>query len=851
MSAAKAIAADWPVLTRYDADHLAQIALPVGGIGTGTVSLGGRGDLRDFEIVNRPAKGFTPENCFFVLRVGDAEGKEIVTRCLEGRVDAALYEGGFGSPARNHGLPRFREAAFEAAYPLGQVLLSDRDVPVQVRLQAFNPLIPCDAERSGIPVAVLRYVLTNPTEAPLTATICGNLKNFIGDDGSTNLAKGNRNAFRTEGDVQGVFLTSEGVPPDAETFGTIALAVVGQSSDTVTLRTAWASRSWGDSLLDFWDDFTGDGRLDEREREGTETPMASLAASVTVPAGETRAVTFLLTWRFPNRPTWFRAPGALIGNWYATQYADAWEVAVKTAAQMRRLEADTVAFVRAFCESDLPEVVKEAALYNVSTLRTQTTFRTADGNLMGWEGCGDKSGCCEGTCTHVWNYEVTTPFLFGDLSRTMREVELQYSTIPQSGHMTFRAALPLADPVAAPGLAAADGQMGCLMKLYRDWTLCGDDDFLRRLWPRARKSLEFCWIPGGWDADKDGVMEGCQHNTMDVEYYGPNPQMGVWYLGALVACREMAGYLGEGEFAAECDRLFQNGSQYLDEILFNGEYYEHHIAPPSGPDAIAPGLRHDSMGARDLSEPELQLGAGCLIDQLVGQYMAHICGLRYLLKPENVKKTLDSLMRYNFQENLWGHFNHLRTFALQEESAMLMATYPKGRRPARPFPYYNEVMTGFEHTAAAHLLYEGKRDEGLRVISAIRARYDGRKRSPFNEAECGHHYARAMAAWASLLALTGFHYDATVRTMTFARPEKEKKAVTHFWSTGSAWGTCRLSPTSDDAIEAELTVLGGALTLITLQIADFGAQPLPAGGNITSQSRASQKVTVRGWRDLS
>ena len=73
----------WPILTRFDADHLAKIALPLGGIGTGTVSLGGRGDLRDWEIVNRPAKGFTPDYSFFAIRV-QPEGGTAITRTLEG-----------------------------------------------------------------------------------------------------------------------------------------------------------------------------------------------------------------------------------------------------------------------------------------------------------------------------------------------------------------------------------------------------------------------------------------------------------------------------------------------------------------------------------------------------------------------------------------------------------------------------------------------------------------------------------------------------------------------------------------------------------------------------------------------
>ena len=780
---------DWPVLRRYDQDHLARIALPLGGIGTGTISLGGRGDLRDWEVVNRPAKGFAPNRAFFAL-YARPQGGEAVTRCLEGPVEPAAYEGGFGSPARNHGLPRFRRCEFEAAYPFGQVILSDPDVPVSVRLQAFNPLIPADADRSGIPAAVLRYVLTNRSERQLEVSVCGSLENFIGSDGTTTAPKQNVNLFRQRDGLAGVFLRSDGVLPTSEQWGTLVLATTASAG--VTSRTAWPDLSWGDTLLDFWDDLSHDGRLEDRSGGG-DTPTASLAVSLTLAPGETRAVTFLLAWHFPNRMTWnppHVAPGEAccadgecgdsnwVGNYYATQYRDAWDVAARTASALPTLEEDTLAFVHSFCESDLPPVVKEAALFNLSTLRSQTCFRIAEGHFMGWEGCGDKAGCCEGSCTHVWNYEQATAFLFGSLSRTMRDVEFRHAT-RDTGLMSFRAFLPLAR-AGEQGLAAADGQMGCLMKLYRDWRLSGDDAWLRSLWPHARKALEFCWIEGGWDADKDGVMEGCQHNTMDVEYFGPNPQMGGWYLGALRAMEEMARHLGEEEFAASCHDLFERGSLWMDAHLFNGDYYEHEVRPIPNASDIAPGLRV-GMGADNLAEPDLQLGAGCLVDQLAGQYMADVCGLGPLLDETYIHKTLQSLMRWNFQPDMSSHFNHLRTFALGDEAAMLMATYPKGRRPKRPFPYYNEVMTGFEYTAAVHMLYEGMTEEGLRVIGAIRARYDGLKRSPFDEAECGHHYARAMASWAAVLALTGFHYSAITRTMEFAASATPCR---WFWSTG-------------------------------------------------------------------
>jgi uncharacterized protein (DUF608 family) len=330
-------------------------------------------------------------------------------------------------------------------------------------------------------------------------------------------------------------------------------------------------------------------------------------------------------------------------------------------------------------------------------------------------------------------------------------------------------------------------------------------------------------------------MEGCQHNTMDVEYYGPNPQMGAWYLGALRAGEEMARYLGDEPFAETCRDLYERGGEWLDVHLFNGEYYEHQVRPPKAEDEIAPGLRV-GMGTDDLSDPALQLGAGCLVDQLVGQFVAHVCGLGYLLDPEHVRTTLQSIMRYNFRDGFHDHFNHLRSFVLGDEAGLLMATYPRGNRPQRPFPYYNEVMTGFEYSAAVHMLYEGLTQDGLRCIEAIRDRYDGRKRSPFDEAECGHHYARAMASWAAVLAWTGFHYSAVDKSMAFAaRPS------THFWSTGYAWGTCCQEQTAG-GMRVDLCVYGGTLSLRRFVLKGLGEVAWPELLEIAEGASASWTI---------
>ncbi|MEI7837174.1 MAG: GH116 family glycosyl-hydrolase, partial [Planctomycetota bacterium] len=541
---------EWPVLKRYDQSHLRQIALPLGGIGTGTVSLGGLGNLRDWEIANRPAKGFNPHGdglhaAFFAIHAKPAGG-QAATRALMGAIDTADY-GDNGCAVHNHGLPRFAKCSFAAAYPLGQVFLSDPAMPVSVTLQAFNPLAPVDTDISSIPVAVLRYIVTNRTNKPVTATVCGTMPNSIGSDGTHSMPEGNANTYREGPGVRGLCMTSAAADQTGPAWGTMAMTTTAKGA--LTYRTAWRRAPWGTSVLDFWDDFSADGKLEPRpDSPDQQFPVASLAVEIKLPPKAVKEVTFLITWHFPNRYNWWPRtkenccgdtkktclePSDWIGNHYATQYTDAWAVAERVAGDLPALEARTVQFVRAVCDAKLPEEVKDAALSNLSTLRTQTCFRTPDGHLYGWEGCGDTCGCCDGSCTHVWNYENTVAFLFGDLAMSMRDVEFAHAT-GDDGYMSFRAYLPL-ERAKDSRLAAADGQMGCIIKMYRDWQLSGDTPALERLWPKVKKALAFCWVPGGWDADRDGVMEGCQHNTMDVEYYGPNGQMGVWYLGALRA----------------------------------------------------------------------------------------------------------------------------------------------------------------------------------------------------------------------------------------------------------------------------------------------------------------------------
>lgn len=833
-----ASAADWPVMREYNGRHLEAIAMPLGGIGTGTISLSGRGSLVDWEMVNRSALGWVPAfklrqpaiatAPFFLVYARPAGGAP-TTLLLEGPIPQreSNYAGDWGAETHNAGMPRFEQNNFRAAYPLAQIDFTDATMPLRVRLEAFNPLVPGDTEASSMPVAVLRYVLTNPTNTAMDAAVCGAIPNFIGHDGWEEEKPGdprpprpvpqkfkNRNEFRSAAGIKGVLMTAPELDPKHPKWGTFALSTT--TEEGVSHRTAWKYLRWHWDFRDYWDDFSTDGELTETADPSFLNPPACLAVKLRLAPGESKTVTFLLTWHFPNRQTWFGPQKETIGNHYTGRFADAWNAAEQIVPQLAPLEHETTKFVRALADSDYPAVLKEAALFNLSVLRSQTMFRTPDGRIFGYEGSGSiggtgvgaakaqPGGWGMGSCTHVWNYEVAIPHLFGSLAMGMREVEFTYGTNPTTGKQAHRTILPLKPDGANDWrVPAADGQMGTLVKMYREWQLSGDTAKLRSMWTHVKAALSYAWGASKWDANADGVMEGSQHNTMDVDYVGPNPQMAGWYLAALRAGEEMARAVGDDTFAQQCSDLHRRGREWVDTNLFNGSYYIQRLPDPANP-------------------PEAQLGEGILVDQLVGQYLAELAGLGYVLSPEHVKKTLLTIREKNWIPDFNKHFNTFRSFGVGGEQGLMMGYYPPGKLLKEPFPYYGEVMTGFEYSTAAHMIMEGFERQGLDVFEAVRARYDGHKRNPFNEGEFGHRYGRAMASWSGILAWSGFRYSAVTQQLRFS-----PRAGRYFWSNGYAYGTIRISTSGREAV-ADLEVLRGNLAVRALALTDFGAKTLPA-----------------------
>jgi uncharacterized protein (DUF608 family) len=319
--------------------------------------------------------------------------------------------------------------------------------------------------------------------------------------------------------------------------------------------------------------------------------------------------------------------------------------------------------------------------------------------------------------------------------------------------------------------------------------LSGDRAWLDTVWPGIKRSIDFA--SAQWDIDQDGVLDGKQHNTYDIEFYGPNPLSGIYYLAALRAVEELAKAMNEADLAARCRSVFEKGSRRLDELLWNGEFFVQRLD--------------------DVDAYKYQHGIGCLSDQLLGQLHAQVLGLGDLLPREHLQQAVKAIYDHNYRSDFSGHMNVQRNYAFPGEAGLLMCSWPDGGRPRFPFVYSDEVWTGVEYQVAAHLMAEGWVEEGVQVVQAVRDRHDGIRRNPWNEVECGNHYSRSMSSWMVLLTLTGVQADAAQGTLRF-EPQSASNDYQTFWSAGRAWGTFRQYRETDSSPwHYGLEVLGGSM----------------------------------------
>ncbi|MGS0562325.1 GH116 family glycosyl-hydrolase [Microbacterium aurugineum] len=808
-------------------------AFPLGGIGTGNVSIGARGELRDWEFENLPDKGRRNPYSFFAIHAAP-EGGAAVTRVLEARLSGRHDADAGYAFDQLAGLPRLDAATLHGEYPVVDVDFTDRTLPVDVSLHAFTPLVPLDADASGIPAAVLRYHVTNPGSVPVAVTVVGSVSHTAGrgapgPDAPWGMRATQTVRWRDDGDVRGLDFGID-LPEDDPGYGTLSLTTTDRST---TVKPQWVTSYWPDGARLFWNDLTDDGllaaeprlTLEDRPRglfaeldaDAEAAPLTeeemlaklprvrtgSLGVVHTVAPGESRDFEFVLSWSFPNRRRgWnghivFADPNLdeVVRNRYTVLWPDAWAAAAHLHTNLGELENTTDAFVEALYGGSLDPVLADAVGANIAAVRSTTGFVVESPNaelgegpvFAAWEGSFDHGGSCEGTCTHVWSYAQTLAWLFPSLERSARRVEYLLET-DAAGAQKFRGNRVFGGPSWFMG-PAVDGQLGTLLRLHREWRFSGDDDFLRELWPAAARTLDYAIRE--WDRDGDGLLDGELHNTYDIEFHGAEPLANGVYLAALRAGARMAAHLGERERAEGWSARADHVAAAMDETLWNGEYYRQVID--------------------DVDAHRYQYGDGILTDQLLGQFHAFVNGLGYILPADRVGSALAAIVAHNHRDDLTAHESTQRVYALNDEGGLLLASWPRGGRPSIPFVYSDEVWTGIEHQVAASLLYTGRIEDALRIERSLRARYDGTHRNPWNEIECGNHYARSLASWALLLAASGVQWDAPTRVLSFA--PAVPGPFRSLFTTGTGWGRVEID---DHALTVHVD--GGVLDVGELQL---------------------------------
>lgn len=677
----------------YKGKYNNRVAFPIGGIGAGMFCLEGTGAISHLSIRHNPEMFYEPA-MFAAISIKDGGA-----RVLEGPVpdwkkfgqrDAGL--GGTGGAT--WGLPRFKEAVMKVRFPFADISLQDPTMPVQVAIKGWSPFIPGDEDHASMPVGALEYHFTNTGDKTEEFIFSYHARNFMRQADTLHTIKAMPNGF----------VLVQNAPEDAaEKQGHFAI----YTTETNTIVDhCWFRGGWFDPLTMVWNTLK-DGQTRNTPPVEKDAPGGSLFVPFHLKPGEKKVIRLLMAWYVPDSKLRIgeavsEAPdsfGKYYKPWYSSRFKDVAAVSDYWKDNYADLYKKTALFTATFYKSTLPPEVLEAVAANLTILKSATVMRQYDGRFWCWEGSGDNWGSCHGTCTHVWNYAQAVPHLFPALERSLRHTEFSENQNTE-GHQGFRANIPIS-PLVHNFHSAADGQLGGIMKVYREWRISGDNEWLKQLYPRVKVSMDYCIRT--WDPRRKGLIEEPHHNTYDIEFWGATGMCTSFYLGALQAFSLMGSFLGNN--VTEYTDLYQKGKHQLETTLYNGEYFIQKIqwtglnAPdPVKAQSFSTQYADEAVVLLTKEGPKYQYGTGCLSDGILGSWIARVCGMEEPVDPVKTKSHLLAVHLYNLKKDLSHHVNPQRsTYALGNEGGLLLCSWPKGGMLSLPFVYSNEVWTGIEY----------------------------------------------------------------------------------------------------------------------------------------------------------
>jgi non-lysosomal glucosylceramidase len=714
----------------YRDQYLQAISFTAGGIGAGGIQFNGKAQPKIWQIAcNHVEKQL--DDTFLALRV-KAEGKAAVVKALQ--TEAV---GDF---------PAMDSLSFKGEYPFANYQFEDKQLPVDVSLEVFNPFTPMDLKNSALPCVIYNVTITNSSPTSIEANVLSSQKNALGySEGEVSDFGHNVNAIKTEADGTKIIHMTRDKNSKADMF-------LMSSAQGITATAQW------ESIAQLKQQFAATGQvqdklLSEISAQG-KSVNGALAAPIQLASGESQTISFILGWYFTETDhgevkKWtednpWKKEGQMYNNW--------WPNALGLATYLQQNLVDLTERSRRFHKtlyaSTLPVWLLDRCSSQLAVLRSQTCWWAKDGYFGAWEGCNPNEGCCAANCTHVWHYAQAHARLLPELARKMREQDYD--------HMLPSGLIPYRHSNQKP---AADGHYGSILNTYREHLCSVDNQWLTGQWPRIKKAMQ--WGIETWDPKRNGFMTNEQHNTLDGNLDGCSSWIGSLYLSALEATARMADEMGDTELAAEYRQIRRSGKKLQNDRLWNGEYF---IQEPG------------KVRVQDYLD-------GCHIDQILGEWWADQINIDRNYPAERCKQAMASLLKYNFKADFYGQSLKPRQYCEIDDGGMKMITWPNDPQPIPGMKYGDEVMTGFEYGAAVTMMQNGMLKEGLMLLKVVAERYDGRLRTegvssvkngpwgysgnPFGDDECGKFYGRSLSVWSSLTTLQGFKYDGPAGTIGF------------------------------------------------------------------------------------
>ncbi len=765
----------------YTNEQLKYIGMPVGGLTTGQVYLGGDGRLWYWDIFNI--------NRIDPLNPGVSDKFYLNPMTQDHRFEQGFtirVEKGITAFSKKLSIGGFTDISFRGEYPFGKVSYKDADIPISVELEAFSPFIPTNYEKSGFPAVVMQYQIKNESDTAQELEIIGWLQNTANYFTVKNGNGKHLNTITKKDDVLQL-TTSSNVPKEAELapdYGNMSLTLLNANVDS------WSTPK---TLKDV---AYNSGGIKPSEKTTEHAPIGdvltgALGQKMTLEPNEKRIVTFIVSWYFPNVHM-VKIPKLRnhdnLRYYYSKKFSSSADVALKINDDKDTLFSASKDWNKTWYDSTLPTWFLDRTFVNTGTLATTACYRFDDltddpfneDRFYAMEGVY----LGEGTCTHVFHYEQALGRVFPNMARQLRE-QIDFGLAwDKRGFVQYRAEHSHIGKHDGRGYAI-DGHAGTILRAYREHSTATNSDFLDRNWQKIKASINYLIAQ---DAEKtgkpDGIIEGFQYHTLDRPWYGKISWISTLYNAALQVGVALGNEKGDKNFAKKCRSIAKLGYKNIPEELFNGEFF------------------FNELDQEHLDSPNTYKGSH--IDQMLGQSWTQQVGLPRIIPKKETNKALVSIYKYHYQEDVGKYLDtatikNVRFYALPGESGTIMTTFPKGGADEAAgkvkhdwdkltVGYFSESMTGFTYQAASHMISEGLVDEGMTMIKAIHDRYAPEKRNPYNEIEFGNHYTRAMSSFGAFIAASGFTIHEPNGHIGFS-PKLNPRNYKSAFITGSAWGT--------------------------------------------------------------